>query len=432
MTTVLLVPGADAQAPDLAADLRAAGIHVLGAAACDKLVQEVVRHAPDLLVCWAQPADEALFRALAMLRDTQPLPVLAFAQDAGVEAMERALEAGVHAWVVQGYAAQRLRPLVQLAIARFRREHGLREALEELNQRFEERKVVDRAKGILMYARRIPEDDAFRLLRETAMHAKQRVGQVAQQLVDSAQQAARVNRAGQLRMLSQRLVKLYALRVAGSDAEQAAALQARTVELLVQRLEQLTRLLSRPTFGDLLDGVLEAWAPLRASLEAPPRAAALLKLDAQAEALLAAAEALTLALEHAGAAPTLYVINLAGRQRMLSQRLAKEALLAGLLPEPAAEAARHAARRTAIEAEQALATLQAAPLSTAEIRATLAAAAEAWPQMLSGLDAAGTPEGRRVLARASEALLERFEELTLQVEQGMQALTGAGSPSGAA
>ena len=214
MTSVLLVHGADPQAPDLSADLRAAGIHVLGAVACDKLVQEAVRHGPDLLVVWAVPADDALFRALAMLRDTQPLPVLAFAQDPGVEALQRALEADVHAWVVQGYAAQRLRPLVQLALARFRRERAQREAMEELAQRFEERKVVDRAKGILMFARRIPEDDAFRLLREAAMHSKQRVGQVAQQLVDAAQQAARVNRAGQLRMLSQRLVKLYALRVA--------------------------------------------------------------------------------------------------------------------------------------------------------------------------------------------------------------------------
>ena len=425
MTSVLLVHGADPQAPDLSADLRAAGIHVLGAVACDKLVQEAVRHGPDLLVVWAVPADDALFRALAMLRDTQPLPVLAFAQDPGVEALQRALEADVHAWVVQGYAAQRLRPLVQLALARFRRERAQREAMEELAQRFEERKVVDRAKGILMFARRIPEDDAFRLLREAAMHSKQRVGQVAQQLVDAAQQAARVNRAGQLRMLSQRLVKLYALRVASCDAEQATALQGLTVELMTQRLEQLTRLLSRPTFGDLLDGVLEAWAPLRSALDAPPKATALLKLDAQAEALLTAAEALTTALEHAGATPTLYVINLAGRQRMLSQRLAKEALLAGLLPEPTAELARHAARRTAIEAEQALQVLQSAPLSTPEIRATLAAAAEAWPQMLAGLDDAGSPDGRRALARASEALLERFEELTLQVERGMQALTGS-------
>ncbi len=424
MTSVLLLPGADPHAPELAADLEAAGIHVLGAAACDKLVQEVVRQAPDLLVCWAQPADDTLFRALDLLRATQPLPVLAFAQDGGAEVLERALDAGVQAWVVQGYAPARLRPLLQLAQARFRRERGLREALDDLSHRYEERKLVDRAKGILMLARQVPEDEAFRLLRAHAMQAKLRIGQVAQQLIDAAQEAAGVNRAGQLRMLSQRLVKLYALQVAGCDAESARTLQGQSVAQVAQRLEQLTRLLSKPTFGDLLDGVLGAWAPLRAALEAPARREQLSALDVQAEALLRAADTLTAALEQAGGTTSLPILNLAGRQRMLSQRLAKEALLAALLSGPAAQAAHAAAIRTAAEASRALAALQAAPLSSPDLRATLAAAAAEWPAMVADIDAAGSAAGQRRLAAASEALLDRFEQLVLQLEGSLQWLTG--------
>ena len=424
MTSVLLIPGADPQAPDLAADLKAAGIHVLGAVTRDKLVQAAVRHGPDLLVCWAVPAEAALFRALELLRETQPLPVLAFAQDGGAETLERALDAGVQAWVVQGYAPARLRPLIQLAQARFARERGLREALDELSHRFEERKLVDRAKGLLMLARQVPEDEAFRLLRTSAMQSKLRIGQLARQLIDAAEEAAGVNRAGQLRMLSQRLVKLYALQAAGCDAEAAAALQRQAVGQLTERIEQLGRLLSKPTFGDLLDGVLGAWAALRGALDEAPRAERLLALDARAEALLRAADTLTAALEQAGAAPSLRIINLAGRQRMLSQRLAKEALFAALLPEPAAGLAREAAARTAAEVDAALATLRAAPLAGPELQAALAAAAAEWPRMTADLDAADSPDGLRRIAASSESLLQRFEQLATQIERSMQALVG--------
>jgi AmiR/NasT family two-component response regulator len=424
VTSVLLIDLPDTQAPDLAADLETAGIHSLGAIACDKLVQEALRLAPDALVCWVPQRDEALFEALALLRATKPLPVIAFTHDGAVESLERALDVGVQVWVVQGYAPQRLRPLLRLAQARFRREQGLRAELDALGHRFEERKLIDRAKGILMLTRQVPEEEAFRLLRASAMHAKLRVGQIAQQLIDAVHEAAGVNRAGQLRMLSQRLVKLYALQVAGCEVESARALQAASVERLNARIDELSRLLSKPTFGDLLDGVLAAWKALRRDLEAKPQAAALQQLDARAGALLRAADTLVIALEQAGAAPGLRVINLAGRQRMLSQRLAKEALLAALLDGPAAGLARAAAERTAQEAALALSSLEAAPLSTPELRATLAAVAAAWPGMARGIDDAATPEGRQRLAQASELLLERCERLTAQVEASMQALIG--------
>ena len=68
-----------------------------------------------------------------------------------------------------------------------------------------------------MSARQISEDEAFRLLRSASMHAKLRIGQVSQQVIDSAHYAEAINRAGRLRMLSQRIVKLYALAAAGVE-----------------------------------------------------------------------------------------------------------------------------------------------------------------------------------------------------------------------
>ena len=86
-------------------------------------------------------------------------------------------------YVVNGYAPHRLRSVIHVAQARFRRDRALRDDLTELRDRFAERKLVDRAKGILMRVRDVPEDEAFRALRSAAMQQKQRIGQVAQTII---------------------------------------------------------------------------------------------------------------------------------------------------------------------------------------------------------------------------------------------------------
>ncbi len=410
--------------PDLQADLLAAGIHVLGAIGCDNLVQEAVRKAPDVVVCWVPQSGEALLRALQALRDTDPRPVLVFTQDVQAETMERALDAGVHAWVVQGYAAARLRPLLQLAQARERRERAQREALDDLTHRYEERKLLDRAKGILMQARQIPEDEAFKLLRQAAMQAKQRVGQVAQQVIDAARDADAVNRAGQLRMLSQRMVKLQALMAAGTDAAAARALLLQSLDRGRQLLAHLQRSISGPTFGDLLAGVAEAFGALESALSLPDVASRLAAVDALAEALLRQADRLTTTLESAGPGAGLRIINLSGRQRMLVQRLAKQALLGALLPGEQGAASAAQAALTAQAFEVALAQLNEAPLAAPDIRAALASVDSEWRSLLQGVRAAGTEEGRMQLAQASEALLACFDDLTQRYERSMQLLMG--------
>lgn len=426
MTSCLVVSAPGPAAPPLREDLLAAGIHVLGACECDKLVREAVRQAPDVVVCWEpQPEAAGLFEALALLMRTQPLPVLVFTGDATLECAERALALGVAGWEVNGYAAPRLRPLLQLARARFAHEQRLRQERDELAQRLEERKLVDRAKGILMRSHGLSEDEAFRRLRGAAMQGKQRVGRLSQQLIDAARDAEALNRAGQLRMLSQRLVALQVLRVAGDAAEPGldpAALQAAARERAQDNLEHLGRTLSQPTLGDLLRTLRAAWDALAGLLQAPPRADALVALDGVAEALLGAAERLTRALQDASALPTLSAVDVAGRQRMLSQRLLKQALLGALLPgeEGAAVVARAAA--TAREFDQALQRLQQLPLSSPAIRIALDAAAREWLRMQQGVREAGHASGRAQLARAAEALLARFEELTADYERSAQQL----------
>lgn len=426
MIHLLAIAPALPDAPTLVTDLEANGLQVCARATCAQMVREAVRHAPDLIVVWEPHPDEALFEAVRLLDAAVPIPVLVFTSDVRAETMEAALAVGIDGWIVNGYAPGRLRPLVQVSIARYRQTRQLREELASLKRRFEERKLVDRAKGLLMSARQVNEDEAFGLLRSASMNAKQRIGQVSQQVIDAAHYGDAINRAGRLRMLSQRIVKLYALAAMGVEVTGSRALLADSGAQIGQSLALLGRTLSRPTFGDLVDAVEATWASLQHSLSVAPTVAGIATLDQDAERLLALSDRLTQALENAGLAPTLHLINVSGRQRMLAQRLAKLALLrqgAGpVVPESRSLPEELASTVDAFE--RGLAYLKDIPLSTPAIREATAAADSRWQEMLVAVRSGATPAARITLAATSEALLELFDRLTREYERSMQLLMG--------
>ena len=409
-------------APALADDLALVGVAVLGQTDCPNLLQDVIKESPDFVVIYDAVPDAAVFQGIAALNAAAPRPVILFTDDPDAEKIALATRSGVNAYVVNGYSRSRLRSVLHLAQARFQHDQTIRGELAEVNQRFAERKLVDRAKGILMGARQLREEEAYRALRSAAMHNKQRIGQVAQVVIDSARYGEAVNRAGQLRMLSQRLVKLYALNCIGTSVDRrghgTAGLFADSMAQVEANLAILGRILSRPTFGDLLEAVLAPWSRLRSALGTPAVARRLPEVDGLAEELLVQAEQLTENLEVGGFATALHVINVAGRQRMLCQRLAKEALIAGLLPAAACPP------KSAAETEllEGLVYLQTLPLSNTEIARELGGAVTAWEALLPALAQPGTAAGREGIARWSEVLLAHFDRLTDQLERGMQAL----------
>lgn len=412
VTSVLILATPDAGAPDLAADFAAAGFSVSGTGDCAHLVRMTLQASPDVLVCWAPRPTPELLASIATLLAQQAVPVLFFTQDAGAETLQRALDVGVHAWVVQGYARERLRPLVHLAQARARHEQQLRAQLADLGDKLEERKWVDKAKGILMRSQDVSEEEAFQLLRTASMQGNRKVGQVSREVIAAANVGEAINRAGQQRMLSQRLVKLYALACSRTDGAAAAVLMKESIQRVEENLAALEADLSAATYGDLIAAARAGWKDLRKLLETPPKPAELPRLDENAEAVLAQANALVLALESSGQATQVHVINVAGRQRMLSQRMAKLALLGG---GPALEA-------TAAEFEQGLASLSAAPLSTPQIRAMLEQGEQAWRELRAAVPNAAQAPGRMKVAAASEELLETFDRLTQAYQRSIQLL----------
>ncbi len=427
MTSVLLLVTRPPTAPTLHADLQAAGMPVLATVEdCGKLVQAVVQHAPDVVIADIALPSAALFQAAQVLGQTVPCPLIVFTHNSDADHIARATEAGVHVYVVQGYAAARLRPLVHLAQARCRQMQQQRQALEGMAVRLEERKAVDRAKGILMRSHQVSDDDAFRLLRSAAMSSNQRMGQLSQHIIQSAHFAESLNRAGQLRMLSQRLVKLHLLQRAGVQAAQHAALLQESVQWVDGNFALLHKNLSQSTYGDLLEQLGQTWDALKAALHG----ATVESVDAQAEALLQGAERLTTVLESSGAAAPLQVLNLAGRQRMLSQRFSKYALLRLQADTSPAEGSEDGMHNTQDAFEKALTYLNGIPLSTPDISAALGAAGVAWLHLRSAVQAAQvlplSARGQRLqdIAIESENLLGLFERLSSHYERSMQMLVG--------
>ncbi len=437
MTSALVLIHSLKTAHPLKADLAAAGIAVLGEVLDrGKWLQEVVRHAPDVVICDAPAPDDALFKATLAIAQTAPCAVLVFTADADVAHMDRALASGIHGYVVNGYGAPRLRALIHLAQARFRHAQAQAQALQDISTRFEERKLVERAKGILMQAQHLSDDDAFHILRTASMHTNQRLGQVSQHIVQSARFAEDVNRCGQLRMLSQRLVTLQVLQQALPQAEGAWEQQLQeSVQRIDANLAYLGKSLSQATYGDLLGQVQQTWSDLQPVLHASPGpeavASAYASLNELAEHLLQGAERLTSQLESASPAPPLRVLNLAGRQRMLSQRFAKDAVLAllGDAPLQVRSATGMDASRAAFE--EALTYLNGLPLSTPAIHSALEAAGIGWLTLLAATKVVpgGGAHARTVslhnLAQASESLLAVLEQLSAHYEHSMQMLTGA-------
>ena len=403
-------------------DLASVGILMINSSNSALLTHDVITKSPDIVIVHENSPDPDLFDSIGKLYVQAPCPVIVFTMDPDAEKIATAMTAGVHAYVVNGYSQARLRSVIHLAEARFRHDQLLRKELAQVNQRFTERKLVDRARGILMGARQLREEEAYRALRHAAMHTKQRIGQVSQQVIDAARYAEAVNRAGQLRMLSQRLVKLYALISIDNGATDPRALMTESLRQIHDNLEALGRIVSKATFGDMLDAVLGPWKTLRSVLATPALADQLPEVNRLAERLLLRSEQLTANLEIAAFAAALHVINVSGRQRMLSQRLAKAALMSVMLNGKHAEAAAHELETTRAELIDGLAYLRNVPLSNPDIDRERDQAEQSWNALQDALRHRATTAGQDGIASQSEILLGHFDRLTQHFERGMQAL----------
>ena len=139
---------------------------------------------PDVVIIDTDSPDRDTLEHVLTLTRTSPRPVLMFSADPDGAKIREAIRAGVSAYVVNGLEAARVQPIVDAAIARFNELQALREELEEARTANAERKVVERAKGLLMKSCGLDEDGAYRMLRTQAMETSRRIVDVAREVLD--------------------------------------------------------------------------------------------------------------------------------------------------------------------------------------------------------------------------------------------------------
>lgn len=176
--------GDASRASEVRSGLEAAGCTVVAIASEPADLTRLVRETgAEVIVCdLDDPSRDALESMGALHRD-EPRPVVLFATKGEPEQIEAALEAGVAAYVVEGLAPSRVRPVLEVAIRRFRAHQALRTELADARAALAERKVIDRAKALLMQQRRLSEDAAYKLLRRWAMDRSQRIIEVAEAIL---------------------------------------------------------------------------------------------------------------------------------------------------------------------------------------------------------------------------------------------------------
>lgn len=141
---------------------------------------------PDLvLIDLANPSRDAL-EQISVASDARGRPVAMFVDQSDDEMTRAAIGAGLSAYVVGGLQKERIKPVLETAIARFQMMSQMRSELDAAKQALEDRKTIDKAKGLLMRAKGLGEDDAYRLMRKTAMDQGRKVIDVAQALVTAS------------------------------------------------------------------------------------------------------------------------------------------------------------------------------------------------------------------------------------------------------
>lgn len=141
---------------------------------------------PDVVLIDLSDPNRDTLEHLAMASAATQRPVAMFVDRSDSGTTRSAIDAGVSAYVVDGLRKERIKPILDAAIARFQMFSRMRKELETTKAALAERKIIDRAKGLLMKARGIGEDEAYGLLRKTAMDQGRRVADVAQSLVTAA------------------------------------------------------------------------------------------------------------------------------------------------------------------------------------------------------------------------------------------------------
>ncbi|CAH0342180.1 putative transcriptional regulatory protein pdtaR [Rhizobium sp. CECT 9324] len=185
--TILVIDENAVRAAIIDEGLREAGhTHVTVVHEVNGIARIVETLAPDVIIIDIENPNRDMMEHLFQLTRTVERPIAMFVDRSDTASIEAAVDAGVSAYIVDGLKKERVKPILDMAVSRFNAFSRLQRELAEARSALEERKIIERAKGILMKMRGLSEEEAFALLRQTAMNEKKKLADIAQSVVTAA------------------------------------------------------------------------------------------------------------------------------------------------------------------------------------------------------------------------------------------------------
>ncbi len=151
------------------------------------LLRRIIDEEPDVILIDLENPNRDVLEQMFQVSRVVRKPVAMFVDQSDRSAIEAAIDAGVGAYVVDGLRKERVQSIVDMTISRFRAFEKLRAELDDTRQQLQDRKLIDRAKGILMKQRGVGEERAYEMMRKAAMDANLRLAQVAQSVITAAE-----------------------------------------------------------------------------------------------------------------------------------------------------------------------------------------------------------------------------------------------------
>lgn len=160
---------------------------VARATAGDDLTAMVNRYLPDIIIIDMDSPDRDILEHMQSISTDRPRPIVMFTNDDDSKTIQKAVKAGVTAYIVDGLQPQRVMPILETAMARFNEYQSIRNELEKTRNSLEERKLIERAKGILMKQSGNDEETAYKAMQKIAMSRNMKIADLARSIIAAAE-----------------------------------------------------------------------------------------------------------------------------------------------------------------------------------------------------------------------------------------------------
>jgi two-component system, response regulator / RNA-binding antiterminator len=185
---IVIVDESPIRAAILEEGLREAGYSsVVRIGEMQSLLARIYALDPDIIVIDLENPSRDILEQMFQVSRAVRRPVAMFVDQSDAASIQASVDAGVSAYIVDGLKKERIKPILDLCVSRFNAFAKLQDELDRTKSALEERKVIDRAKGILMKLKGLTEEEAYVLMRSTAMREKKKIGEIAQSILTASE-----------------------------------------------------------------------------------------------------------------------------------------------------------------------------------------------------------------------------------------------------